>query len=231
MANDKLDQDLVQPFQREGAWLIPFPFLFKVAHEFKAEFDRLTSELRAEEASLRQKHESEDPSLIDGLVDWETEGIRHALAKAEVAAILFACMAIESFVNDYGTRRLGEKYFKRNLERLRIAEKISVLLLICGLARMEPGDPLLARIERVFQERNSIVHPKTKEIKESFQLGNRGTEVDEAFETLRKFLQRMKELDSDLSFTLSTAEKMAGVTSVQSLEAGPPGDLEHGSAS
>ncbi len=77
--------------------------------------------------------------------------------------ILTSCLDIESFLNYYGVIRLGEEFYKTTIERLGITEKIKLIGVICFDLKLDSQTELLKTIRLLFDKRNSIVHPKTKE--------------------------------------------------------------------
>ncbi len=79
--------------------------------------------------------------------------------------IVWACCAIESYVNEEGVAWLGEDFFKENLERLGICEKIAVLYALKYRKRLEQSDENLRETRGLFGLRNRLVHPKTKQVK------------------------------------------------------------------
>ena len=48
------------------------------------------------------------------------------------SAVLFAAMAVESFLNFYGVVRLGEDFYSRNYERLGILQKLAAIVATCS---------------------------------------------------------------------------------------------------
>ena len=79
--------------------------------------------------------------------------------------VLCACMAIEGFLNFYGARRTYGNWYKENLERIGVTEKLSI---IAALYFKDYYSPILIRLKKrtrkLFDTRNSIVHIKSKSI-------------------------------------------------------------------
>jgi hypothetical protein len=73
-------------------------------------------------------------------------------------------MAVEGFLNYYGVVRMGEEEFTRNFERLGIIPKLRALLLFCDSIRLFDNDSLITAASKLVQNRNALVHPKTKEL-------------------------------------------------------------------
>jgi hypothetical protein len=83
------------------------------------------------------------------------------------SVLMFSAMAVEGFLNYYGVVRLGELEYTRNFARLRLVPKLRILLLFCDGISVDDGDPMIAALSRLAQMRNSLVHPKTKELRGS----------------------------------------------------------------
>lgn len=80
-----------------------------------------------------------------------------------VATVVFACMAIESFLNYYGVRRFGPDFRKREIERLSAAKKAALILKHSATAPPAPGDEIFQCLDRLYRRRNELIHPKTHE--------------------------------------------------------------------
>lgn len=80
------------------------------------------------------------------------------------SVLIFSAMAVEGFLNYYGVVRLGETEYKRNFERLSLDRKLRALLLFCDSIALDDTDPLIAALTDLAQMRNSLVHPKTREV-------------------------------------------------------------------
>jgi hypothetical protein len=85
-------------------------------------------------------------------------------AENSLAAILFSALAVEAFLNTVGVARLGEKYYQKNCERLKVHEKLAFLVGTLGHKLVEPSDEIARALKRVFESRNRVAHPKTKQI-------------------------------------------------------------------
>jgi hypothetical protein len=96
------------------------------------------------------------------------------------SVLIFAAMAVEAFLNYYGVVRMGEAEFARNFERLGVAAKLRSLLLFCDSIRITDDDPLLAAVNKLTQNRNALVHPKTKEVRNNVESLRDGPLIPEA---------------------------------------------------
>lgn len=78
-------------------------------------------------------------------------------------SVIWACSTIEAFVNSEGTAWLGEGFYKDNLERLGILPKIQTLYALKYRVRLPRKLGRLSHVTKLFELRNSLVHPKTRE--------------------------------------------------------------------
>jgi len=79
-------------------------------------------------------------------------------------SVIWACSTIEAFVNSEGTVWLGEDFYKDNLERLGVIEKIHTLYALKYRVRLPRKLARLDHVRRLFALRNAQVHPKTREV-------------------------------------------------------------------
>ncbi len=84
--------------------------------------------------------------------------------------------------------RLGEEFYKRNLERLRELQKIEVLYALKYRRQLDPDAEAHTRVGRLFELRNRFVHPKTRAVADREDRGDDARErLDEMTpEDLRK---------------------------------------------
>jgi hypothetical protein len=80
--------------------------------------------------------------------------------------IILGCAAIECWVNSFGITLLSEKFYKKNIERQDIIQKIVVLNAIHKNTELDENDVLIS-IRVLFEKRNALVHPKAKHLTES----------------------------------------------------------------
>lgn len=188
-------------FDRDGAWTNTYRLSYSSARYFYSAFGRSLNQLHQKEKAL---YKTEEPSFEEHeCVISETSKERSACLREAAACLLFSCMAIEAFLNYYGVRRLGEPFFKRNVERIGITEKLAVVVAACCKKRMDENDTLPRAVRRLFDKRNSLVHPKTKDIEhhpieEFISEYPSDYPVGTYIETLEKFLAFMKEIDPSI---------------------------------
>jgi len=81
--------------------------------------------------------------------------------------VIWTCCAIEAFVNEEGVSWLGDSFYKKNLERLGICEKIAVLYALKYAKRLQEDHAVLKDVKKVFDFRNQLVHPKARSFKKN----------------------------------------------------------------
>jgi hypothetical protein len=79
------------------------------------------------------------------------------------AAQMYCAMATEALLNFYGVCRLGESFYKRNLERLSAVAKLELLIAVCEGELADRGSELSTLLQKIAGRRNDLVHPKAHE--------------------------------------------------------------------
>ena len=79
-------------------------------------------------------------------------------------SVIWTCSTIEAVVNSQGTAWLGEVFYKDNLERLGILQKIHTLYALKYRVRLPRKPGSLSDVTKLFALRNTLVHPKTREV-------------------------------------------------------------------
>ncbi len=118
------------------------------------------------------------------------------------------CLTCESMLNFYGVIKLGEKFFKENIERIGpISKKIIVLKSICAGELYDKNLPLLKKLDKLFKCRNDFIHPKYKD-----QLPDNEFDIiiDVKHHFKVDFAKRFKKLIRELSIFLVGQENIAG---------------------
>ena len=80
-----------------------------------------------------------------------------------VATVVFASMAIESFLNYYGVRRFGPAFKDPAVEFLTAADKTKLILGYTCVSPPKAGTKLYGALKRLYSRRNKLIHPKTHE--------------------------------------------------------------------
>jgi hypothetical protein len=146
------------PFSREGMWMSPHHFWNENAYDLLIQYNRTFAEY-SERVGPDPK-----PEVPPWCTDEHTAALRQRLFATHALVLVSCCLVIEGFINYYGVRRLGGEFFKRNIERLGITEKLSVIVAILFHKKLENSDALWTSVRSLFDERNGLVHPKCKEL-------------------------------------------------------------------
>lgn len=160
-----MTQTEVLPYQREGAWFSMHGLHYASAHRYRREFLNAQASLSAENASFSANVDDIPQEHRDSFIVHETMSLHDLIEQAFVSSILYSCMAVEAFINNYGVRRLGDDYFRRNLERHGITEKYSLLMLACYGRLISHNAPERMDLRAMFDTRNQLVHPKAREFR------------------------------------------------------------------
>ena len=119
--------------------------------------------------------------------------------------VLYAALAVEGFLNLYGTVRLGEAFFKQYVERLNTDVKLAALVGTCVGHLLAKDAEILTVQRRLFEQRGALVHPKTREPKSIADIP-RGLAVNRyelqdarrAVAHMVRFFELMGEIDPDV---------------------------------
>jgi hypothetical protein len=162
---------LLASYTRPGAWTTSISFHYMAARLFHSKFKILIEEISSIENRVRQSYltdnsmKLDDLSELDYIIDEQTNNLTNEAFATATSTHLFACMTIESFINFYGVKRMGEVFYKQNIERVGITEKLAIIVLSCKGKLLGQDDNIVKALRRLFDKRNQLVHPKTREIK------------------------------------------------------------------
>lgn len=124
------------------------------------------------------------------------------LNEFSTATQIFSCMAIESFLNFYGVNQLGEDFYKRNFERLSSNQKLEALIAVSVHLSLEKEDEICKVVRRMFDQRNRLVHPKSKQIEADserieivFGTDNPANDAKKMVNDMRLFFDLFRKLD------------------------------------
>ncbi|MFH1059712.1 MAG: hypothetical protein V1797_13690 [Pseudomonadota bacterium] len=161
---DKKYHRKLLPFRRSGAWTTPVSFYYASAYRCHKNYVRYLNNINAIEQRVRDDNIGVESGLVDHLIDEETNELCAQAETAIISAHIFICMTLEAFINYYGIKRMGEKYYKKNLERLGITEKVAIIALSCSGILLEPDCDIIKKLRKLFDKINQLVHPKAREI-------------------------------------------------------------------
>lgn len=149
-------------FRSQGAWVTSYSDHYENAWHCFHEYEKVVKKLLKTEATLRMAGGTGNERLLEDFIDHSTGHLQHHAYRAATSAHLYACMAIEGFINYYGIRRLGEDVYEDLLERKPVTDKLSSICLLCFSQKHLFGDELTRAVRTLFELRNALVHPKTK---------------------------------------------------------------------
>jgi len=154
----------IHRYEREGLWSSSHSFYYQCTYKSLDRYQEVLNRLETKEQEVADSNQDEDPQVLSTIIHYETDKLTEECYREAISALLFACMTLEGFINHYGVRRLGESFYKRNLERVGITEKVSILILACCHKSIEQDNDLIKKTRDLFDARNRLVHPKSREI-------------------------------------------------------------------
>lgn len=81
-----------------------------------------------------------------------------------IKTIVFAAMALESLINDYGAIHLGDSFFKKHVDKLDSPSKLIVAIKMVTSKTFPKGGQAYENLEFLFKIRNKLVHSKSKAV-------------------------------------------------------------------
>jgi hypothetical protein len=147
----------IHPITRPGAWEFEGGYRRR-AEQTLVVLEQKVTAWRAKVATYGTRRLIPDGEAVG---NWEAADEIHALSDS---VVIFAAMAVESFLNLYGVIRLGEQVYAQRYERLGPVQKLSAILATCCATQLGPQDEISAVVARLFARRNALVHPKTHEV-------------------------------------------------------------------
>lgn len=158
MNNPTRKEFILRTCDGEGWWLSDDRRFAENARSLLVEFEVIVEEVNAAwpkplNETVRDNEHSPELWALARKRDLLSDSIR-----------AFSAMAVEAFLNFYGVVRFGEKEYSTHFERLGLVPKLRQLLLICNRLSITERDPLVETLQRIAESRNSLVHPKAKEL-------------------------------------------------------------------
>jgi hypothetical protein len=123
-----------------------------------------------------------------------------AFIALSASAQVFCAMSVEALLNLYGVVRLGEEFYKRNLERSGVVPKLEILLATCDGILLPKDAELSALLRKISQKRNELVHPKSREFRvDRMDSANWPDELPKTVESAVTDMERFFELFAGLN--------------------------------
>jgi len=73
---------------------------------------------------------------------------------------ILICTTIESIVNSAGIHIMSKKFYKQTVERSDIISKVRILVFSMHQIELSLDNIVLSKMKKLFDKRNSLVHPK-----------------------------------------------------------------------
>jgi hypothetical protein len=156
-----MKKDIDKNIERKGISFSPY---FHTALRFYDMVLDAEKILVAKEKELQEEYRSYGVADFKIAIYSSTRMEFSQLNEFSTATQIFSCMAIESFLNFYGVNQLGEDFYKRNFERLSPNQKLEALIAVSVHLSLEKEDEICKVVRRMFDQRNRLVHPKSKQI-------------------------------------------------------------------
>ncbi len=80
------------------------------------------------------------------------------------AAVVLSAMAAEAFLNFYGVKRMGQKLYELQYERLGLVPKVTEIIETCCGVRLDDDAEIVSVARALSDARNRLAHPKTREV-------------------------------------------------------------------
>ena len=151
-------QATIAPFRRQGSWEFEGG-LRKQAVRALELAEQVSSELRKEWEAARARQLSGDKAA-GRLVSHQRIVERNLLT---TAAVVLSAMAAEAFLNFYGVKRMGQKFYEGQYERLGLVQKLSGVVATCCGVLLDDKSEIISVARALSEARNRLAHPKTRE--------------------------------------------------------------------
>lgn len=187
-----MDAESLPPFSRQGGWQSSYWLYFKGAKNNlslllidKEVFDKKLAE-------LVHDYPDDEHGYIDHII---RPNVDKLIISSTVIQIL-CCMSVEAFINYYGVKLIGEEPYKRNYEKLGITQKLEILLAIHRKVNLPKNSEITKLLRKMFDKRNNLVHPKTKEISFDDLLQGKFGNINSNRNIIAEAIDRVQEMES-----------------------------------
>jgi len=139
--------------------------------------------------------------LTDADVDYLSQK-NSEIELASIVAIVFSALALEAFINYYGTQTLSKSYFENYSDRLDLVSKWLIIPRLSLGKELNPGRRAMNLLRALVHKRNNLVHFKsrTKKISEldwSEDWVNL-EDAEQSCESVRTVISEMRKLDKKI---------------------------------
>jgi hypothetical protein len=102
--------------------------------------------------------------LIEECSDyWDLRKIENKINDSIIISVVFSAMTIESFINDYAARKLGDKFFEENIDRLQPISKLQIIAKFVFRKELNKSENMFYLLTKLFRTRNEYIHNKSKD--------------------------------------------------------------------
>jgi len=98
---------------------------------------------------------------------YDARTVLDAMEKKVVSTVVFAAMAVESFINDYAAACLGDADFYENFDKLSVLSKFELIVRFILRVDLDKGTACYSHMKALMKRRNEFVHNKS--IRSEFQ--------------------------------------------------------------
>lgn len=143
------------------------PLYASMTKEFYLKFTNTKNKLRLEYNSLENIQKSLIVSETEELLSKEYKCIKKLdkceseIEKLAISIIIFSALTLESYMYDYGARKLGDNFMKNHLDKLDPISKVIILLELITKKKFPKDERVYELIKKLNKSRNSLVHFKS----------------------------------------------------------------------
>lgn len=153
-----LKQPTIAPFRREGSW--EFEGGLREQAVRALELAERVSVVLVKEWEVAQSRQLAADKSGGPLLSHERIVERDLFT---TAAVVLSSMAAEGFLNFYGVKRIGQKFYEERYERLGLVPKVTGIIEACCGVRLDSDAKIVSVARALSEARNWLVHPKTRE--------------------------------------------------------------------
>jgi hypothetical protein len=176
---------------KSRAWTAKEFFFHDAATKGLKELEQQNEKIKSDERSYK-----ENGLEFEEICYFLNDDLRKTLLSS-ITVEIYCFLAVESYINGYGIRRMGQSYYK--CKKKCISYKIKVLLDMDEQIDASYKKKILKLIKRIFNRRNQIVHPSAEEITDIEELPPPISDIRSAqkqVSNMKKFFNLMQRVDS-----------------------------------
>lgn len=149
----------IAPFRRPGSWEFEGGLREQAVRALELA-EQVSIDLRREWEVARARQLPGDKAA-GSLVSREKIVERNLFT---TAAVVLSAMAAEAFLNFYGVKRIGQKAYHQDYERLGFVPKVTAIIETCCGVRLDDDAEIVSVARALSETRNRLAHPKTREV-------------------------------------------------------------------